>query len=36
MTLSDEFLFMQGVVTPIAPVEPFATGIKIFDWRILS
>ena len=24
---------LQGVVTLIAPVEPFATGIKIFDWR---
>ena len=25
-------LVKQGVVTFIAPVEPFATGIKIFDW----
>ena len=23
----------QGVVTLLVPVEPFATGIKIFDWR---
>ena len=23
---------MQGVVTLISPVEPFATGIKSFDW----
>ena len=23
---------VQGVVTLIVPVEPFATGIKIFDW----
>ena len=25
-------LSMQGVVTLISPVEPFATGIKSFDW----
>ena len=37
MTVSDEFLYsrQQGVaiVTLIAPVEPFATRIKIFDWQ---
>ena len=26
-------VYIQGVVTLVAPVEPFATGIKIFDWQ---
>ena len=26
-------LFKQGVVTLVVLVEPFATGIKIFDWQ---